>query len=92
MFSAVADVIDTASGKTRFVAASFYGAWEYLPQDPAKPKKKQAIYSASNSHRGFRSGSCQAFANSTSRRMSPVMNCLAVSKWAFVIAVVVTVA
>jgi exonuclease III len=49
--SAVADVIDTASGKTRFVAASFYGAWEYLPQDPANPKKKQEIYSASKSHR-----------------------------------------
>ncbi|HXN33424.1 MAG TPA: endonuclease/exonuclease/phosphatase family protein [Polyangiaceae bacterium] len=48
---AVADVIDTASGKTRFVAASFYGAWEYLPQDPINPKKKQEIYSTSKSHR-----------------------------------------
>jgi endonuclease/exonuclease/phosphatase family metal-dependent hydrolase len=49
--SAVADIIDAASGKTRFVAASFYGAWEYLPQDPANPRKKQEIYSASTSHR-----------------------------------------
>ena len=49
--SAVADVIEIASGLPRIVAVSFYGAWEYLPKDPEKPNKRQAIYSVATSHR-----------------------------------------
>lgn len=49
--SAVADVVDVASGLPRIVAVSFYGAWEYLPKDPEKPNKRQAIYSVATSHR-----------------------------------------
>lgn len=37
--AAVADVIDVATGEPRIVAVSFYGAWEYFPADPAKPKQ-----------------------------------------------------
>jgi hypothetical protein len=49
--SAVADVIDAASGRALLVAVSVYGQWAYLPKDHDKPNKKQAIYSATTSHR-----------------------------------------
>ncbi|MFO0564293.1 MAG: hypothetical protein U0263_01450 [Polyangiaceae bacterium] len=51
--TAVADIIDPATGEPRIVAVSFYGAWEYLPKDPTKPKQQQAIYSATTSHRNL---------------------------------------
>ena len=49
--SAVADVVEASSQVPRMVAVSFYGAWEYLPKDPEKPQKRQAIYSVAASHR-----------------------------------------
>ena len=51
--TAVADVLDAATNQPRFVAVSFYGAWESLPKDPEKPKQRQAIYSATTSHRNL---------------------------------------
>lgn len=49
--AAVADVVEVSTGKPRFVAVSFYGAWEYFPRNPNRPKQRPAIYSASTSHR-----------------------------------------
>jgi len=49
--AAVADVVEASSQVPRMVAVSFYGAWEYLPKDPEKPQKRQAIYSVAASHR-----------------------------------------
>ena len=49
--SAVADIIEAETGRLRFVAVSFYGAWEYLPNNPDRPNERQAIYSATTCHR-----------------------------------------
>lgn len=51
--TAVADVLDAATGQVRITAVSFYGEWENLPKDPEKPKQRQEIYSAATSHRNL---------------------------------------